>query len=271
MDSKCPLITQPTDSNLILSNYSITQGTVVQVGCRQFGRRLTSGPPLLICQSPPTWTPTLTSFTCEYNGTFNTYERLIIGLASAAAGALVFGFLLICCLAAIYKDKRKDENEVDSYPPSAINEKVGYTQYSNGFGDGGYGGGGSGGSGGGGIRGYRPSGKYEKQIIPEPQYDSRNDPLKRDPILWSAYNTSTLRETERPDQTSGYQFYSGKNSSAQYDNRAFDRNEYGRSSGYRDTGYHGTNYQQGKREDYRWNGQLPRAQVPRDDRNNKQY
>ena len=79
---------------------------------------------------------------------------------------------------------RKSENDVDSYPPSAINEKVGYAQYGNGFGDGG---------GGGGISGYRPSGKYEKQIIPDSRSDYRQEPMKRDPILWSNASASHQR------------------------------------------------------------------------------
>ena len=79
---------------------------------------------------------------------------------------------------------RKDENDFDSYPPSAINEKVGYAQYGNG-------------GSGGGISGYRPSGKYEKQINPDPRLETRPDTSKRDPILWSAYNSNQPRFVRR--------------------------------------------------------------------------
>lgn len=231
-----------SDSTFILSNYSLVASTVVQVGCRQFGHRLTAGEQPITCTAG-NWNPNQTNYTCKWNGDLNTYEKLIIGTSAAGGGALLFGFLLICCIAANVKDKRKSENDVDSYPPSAINEKVGYAQYGNGFGDGG---------GGGGISGYRPSGKYEKQIIPDSRSDYRQEPMKRDPILWSNASASHQRDVVKTDETSGYHFYTGKNPSAQHDNRAFDRNDYDRGSGYRDNGYHGTNYIQGKREDYRW-------------------
>ena len=91
---------------------------------------------------------------------------------------------------------RRTDSETESYPPSQVNEKVGYAQYGNG----GYNSGGGGSSinggynsgGGRGIKGHRPSGKYEKQITP----DSRNDypripdSGKRDPYLWSGYNAN---------------------------------------------------------------------------------
>lgn len=268
----CNPLRTATDDTIILSNYSVSEGILVQVGCREFGQRLTTGAKVVTCLSNA-WSPAQTTFKCEWNGELTTYEKLIIGLSSAGGGVLLFGFLLICCLALKNRrDGREKDSDVDSYPPSAINEKVGYAQYGNG--------GGGGGGGGGGIRGYRPSGNYEKKITSEPRNDFRTDPRydssKRDPILWSGYgsNPNPSRETGRPEPADGYQFYSGKNPqnpSSQYDNRAFERNDYDRSSGYRDTGYQGTNYQQGKREDYRWNGQLPRAHMARDDRYNRQY
>ncbi|XP_076080660.1 uncharacterized protein LOC143051649 [Mytilus galloprovincialis] len=266
----CSELKTASDDTIILSNYSVFQGTAVQVGCREFGRRLTSGAKFLACSNADAWVPTETTFKCEWNGELNTYEKLIIGLGSAGGGVLLFGFLLICCLALKYRqDGREKDSDVNSYPPSAINEKVGYAQYGNG-------------GGGGGIRGYRPSGNYEKKITSEPRNDfktdSRYDTSKRDPILWSGYgsnpSSNPSRDAGRPEPADGYQFYSGKNPqnpSSQYDNRAFERNDYERGSGYRDTGYQGTNYQQGKREDYRWNGQLPRAHMARDDRHNRQY
>lgn len=84
--------------------------------------------------------------------------------------------------------RREKDSDVNSYPPSAINEKVGYAQYGNG-------------GGGGGIRGYRPSGNYEKKITSEPRNDfktdSRYDTSKRDPILWSGYGSNPSSNPSR--------------------------------------------------------------------------
>lgn len=269
----CTEFVPRTHGDIILSNYSLAEATQVQVGCRMFGRRLTAGSSYIKCATSK-WTVLATNaeikatdLKCEWTGTLNMYEKLIIGLGSAGGGLLILGLLLICILALTCKRKRSDESETESYPPSQINEKVGYAQYGNG----GYNSGGGSGvkgynsGGGNGIKGYRPSGNYEKQIVPDSRNDYPRSPdgLKRDPYLWSGYNVNqhTSRESDRPDTGTGYQFYSGKGPSSQYDNRAFDRNENDR---YRETGYHGTNYQQGKREDYRWNGQLPRAHMGRD-------
>ena len=49
---------------------------------------------------------TFFSFLFSGNGDLNTYEKLIIGTSAAGGGTLLFGFLLICCIAANVKDKR---------------------------------------------------------------------------------------------------------------------------------------------------------------------
>lgn len=73
--SVCPVLKTASDDTIILSNYSVIQGTAVRVGCREFGRRLTSGANTLACSNADAWVPSETTFNCECK---NVYQFIYI-------------------------------------------------------------------------------------------------------------------------------------------------------------------------------------------------
>ncbi|XP_071098154.1 uncharacterized protein [Haliotis cracherodii] len=108
--TECDVLAHPDDAYMILSNYNVTAGSYVVVGCRKFGHRVV-GPANVTCLPTGAWSDAVKP-ECNWTWELTTHEKLVLG-TSIAAGA----FLLLVTIAIIiaycccYRRMRERENE----------------------------------------------------------------------------------------------------------------------------------------------------------------
>ncbi|XP_033725095.1 uncharacterized protein LOC117315062 isoform X3 [Pecten maximus] len=128
----CNVIAQVTDVLIDLSTYNTSEGTVVAIGCKRFGHRVI-GPQNVTCLNTSQWSDT-TQPKCAWTGELNTYEKLVIGVASSCIILLLICLVLIISL-VIYRHSRRRHSDKDSdsdsgrFPPYAINHHVEHAYY----------------------------------------------------------------------------------------------------------------------------------------------
>lgn len=99
--TSCPTIASPNHPDIVLSTYDTTNGTYVVIGCRGFGKHV-SDPTSVTCESGNwTQTPVLTCSTA-----FDTWEKLILGVAIACAGLVLLVLLCLCCYCCCCRRRR---------------------------------------------------------------------------------------------------------------------------------------------------------------------
>ncbi|XP_069103376.1 uncharacterized protein [Argopecten irradians] len=100
----CNVIAQTTDVLIDLSSYNTSVGTVVAIGCKRFGHRVI-GPENVTCLNTSQWSDT-TQPKCAWTGELNTYEKLVIGVASSCIILLLICLVLIISL-VIYRHSQR--------------------------------------------------------------------------------------------------------------------------------------------------------------------
>ncbi|XP_033725092.1 uncharacterized protein LOC117315062 isoform X1 [Pecten maximus] len=109
----CNVIAQVTDVLIDLSTYNTSEGTVVAIGCKRFGHRVI-GPQNVTCLNTSQWSDT-TQPKCAWTGELNTYEKLVIGVASSCIILLLICLVLIISL-VIYRHSRRRHRDDKKKP-----------------------------------------------------------------------------------------------------------------------------------------------------------
>ncbi|XP_069103378.1 uncharacterized protein [Argopecten irradians] len=231
----CNVIAQTTDVLIDLSSYNTSVGTVVAIGCKRFGHRVI-GPENVTCLNTSQWSDT-TQPKCAWTGELNTYEKLVIGVASSCIILLLICLVLIISL-VIYRHSQRRHNEKDSdsdsgrFPPYAINHHVEHAYYPPG------------------PMVHRGSGPYKHRIA-QPDPYSRADKSKDRNTDYDSHHYRYQNERNGYLQNGAPPTdYRHSN----YHNQAYDNNE---------NGHYVTDIttNPSNQDAYKWNGHIPRPKL----------
>lgn len=180
----CNPLAETNNAYLQLSNYNISQGTVVHISCKQFGHRVI-GPRNVTCLNTTHWSDTTTP-KCAWTGELNTYEKLVIGVTSSCIILLLICLILIISL-VVYRRSRRRHKSGDDGQTKPINPEMdhGFQNHNGRYGNQQNGGPNTADY----YRGQNYSNQAFEYTDPEPQYPSEmaSNPSSQDAYRWNGH------------------------------------------------------------------------------------